>query len=160
MPSRRCRYRRCETDQPEPSGSQKAARRCQLGNIVLKSQHLAHLRVISMDFKPRESRRRPQKSAHGCNLATKNAAACTGARASSKETAGSGFGSRKISRWSKAATRRVSRAHQAVAEDVAGHIANTHGGEFFALAVVAEFGKVTFDGLPRAAAVMPIALWS
>ena len=42
-------------------------------------------------------------------------------------------------------------AHQAVAEDVAGHIANTHGGEFFALAVVTEFGKVTFDGLPRAA---------
>ena len=42
-------------------------------------------------------------------------------------------------------------AHQAVAENIAGHIANTHGGEFFALAVVAEFGKVTFDGLPRAA---------
>ena len=42
-------------------------------------------------------------------------------------------------------------AHQAVAENIAGHIANTHGGEFFALAVVTEFGKVTFDGFPGAA---------
>ena len=42
-------------------------------------------------------------------------------------------------------------AHEAVTEDVATHIADADGGEFFVLAVDAQLSKVTLDGLPGTA---------
>ncbi len=68
------------------------------------------------------------------------------------DAAASGFGSMKMWRWSNAASRLDVLAQQhAVAEHVAGHVADADAGEVLLLAVAAERAEVALDRFPRAA---------
>ena len=81
-----------------------------------------------------------------------SAAARTAGARSANEVAASGSGSMKMCRWSKAATSRMcSRQQHAVAEHVAGHVADADDGEVLGLGVDAQLAEVALDRLPGAA---------
>ncbi len=68
-----------------------------------------------------------------------------------KDSAGSGSGSMKMSRWSKAATSlQVVGAQHGVAEHVARHVADADDGHRLGLHVDLQLGEVVADGHPRA----------
>ena len=80
---------------------------------------------------------------------------------SAKRLAGSGSGSRKMCRWSNAATSRMcSRQQHAVAEHVAGHVADADDGEVLRLGVEPSSRKWRLTDSQAPLAVMPIFLWS
>ena len=158
----RCRCRRRTADRPAPSGSRSsppAASPCPWRG---RSASCASRRQRDLLRASAGRRRRPSRSAPCRSPASSSAAARTAAARSAKLCSGSGSGSMKMSRWSKAATQlgRVLAQH-AVAEHVARHVADAdHGERRRARCRCPSRGNAASPTSQAPRAVMPIFLWS
>ena len=152
-PSRRCRCRRSRAGRRAPSAAPGSGRSARAWSASMPSA-VARLVATAGSTSPSAGRRRrPPRSARCRSRPTTSAAARTGACAPPSSAAGSGSGSRKMSRWLNAPISRIcARQQHAVAEHVARHVADADDRERLALHVAAELAEVALDRLPGARA--------